>query len=124
MDEETRAARETEAPEAEVAPPHIHPHFRSGTIGYARLGVISFGLATGIAFALFVFLLGLVAALTGWGAELAGALSSLFLGYSPSVVGAITGAVWAFVDGLIGGVLIAWLYNKLLLRRINHANYL
>ena len=98
------------------------PHGTAETayVGYAQLGVISFGLATGIASALFVFLLGVVATLFGWGAELAHGLSSLFIGYAPSFVGAITGAVWAFVDGLIGGALIAWLYNRFLLRRAAH----
>ena len=44
-------------------------------------------------------------------------LSSLYIGYALSFVGAISGAVWAFVEGLIGGALFAWLYNKLLRRR-------
>jgi membrane associated rhomboid family serine protease len=44
-------------------------------------------------------------------------LSSLFVGYGPSFVGVVAGAVWAFFDGFVAGVLIAWLYNRLLLRR-------
>ncbi len=86
-----------------------HPHM--------SLGVVSFGLALGVTSAIFVFLLGIVAAAFGWGVQLAAALSSLYIGYGPTFVGAIAGAVWAFVDGLIAGVLIAWLYNRFLLRR-------
>ena len=67
--------------------------------------------------AIFVFVLGVVAAAFGWGVQLAAALSSLYIGYGPTFVGAIAGAVWAFVDGLIAGVLIAWFYNRFLLRR-------
>jgi hypothetical protein len=87
---------------------------------HATLGVISFGLAVGVTSAIFVFLLGVAAALFGWGVPIAVALSSLYIGYGPTFVGAIAGAVWAFVDGLIAGVLIAWLYNRFLLRRRGH----
>lgn len=84
---------------------------------HTSLGVVSFGLALGVTSAIFVFVLGVVASAFGWGLQLAAALSSLYIGYGPTFVGAIAGAVWAFVDGLIAGVLIAWLYNRFLLRR-------
>ena len=87
---------------------------------HATLGVISFGLAMGLTWAIFVFGLGVMAAFTGWGALFAQMLASIFIGFSPTFVGAIAGAVWAFVDGLIAGVLIAWLYNRFLLRRAAH----
>ena len=83
----------------------------------ATLGVISFGLAVAITSAVFTFFLGLMATFFGWGIELAGALSSLYIGFSPTFVGTIAGAVWAFVNGFAAGVLIAWLYNRFLLRR-------
>jgi hypothetical protein len=35
-------------------------------------------------------------------------------------VGTIAGAVWAFVGGFAAGVMIAWLYNRFLLRRAVH----
>ena len=40
-------------------------------------------------------------------------LSSLYRGYSISPVGSLIGLVWATVDGLVGGAIIAWLYNRL-----------
>ncbi len=83
---------------------------RNGTHG--TLGVISFGLAVAITSAAFTFFLGLMATFFGWGVELAGALSSLYIGFSPTFVGTITGAVWAFVDGFVAGVMIAWLYTR------------
>ncbi len=83
----------------------------------ATLGVISFGLAVAITSAVFTFFLGVVAALFGWGVVLAQILSSLYIGFAPTFVGTIAGAVWAFADGFIAGVMIAWLYNRLLLRR-------
>jgi hypothetical protein len=81
------------------------------------LGVISFGLAVAVTSAAFTFVLGLMATFFGWGVELAAALSSLYIGFSPTFVGTIAGAVWAFVTGFAGGVTIAWLYNRFLLRR-------
>ena len=62
-----------------------------------------------------VFLLAIVAAAFGWGVNIAVAIQSLYLGYGPTFVGAVTGAVWAFAHGLIGGAMIGWLYNRFLL---------
>ena len=87
---------------------------------HATLGVISLGLALGVTWAIAVFMLGIMAWLFGWGIEVASALSGLYIGYGPSFVGAIAGAVWGFVDGLILGVMIAWLYNRFLLVRQHH----
>ena len=35
----------------------------------------------------------------------------LYRGYSISPAGSIIGLGWAFMDGLIGGAIFAWLYN-------------
>ena len=87
---------------------------------HATLGVISFGMALGVTSAVLVFLLGIMASFFGWGVEAAQVLSSLFLGFGPTFVGTVAGAVWAFVAGLIAGILIAWLYNRFLLVRTVH----
>ncbi|MEN8195779.1 MAG: bacteriophage holin [Pseudomonadota bacterium] len=87
---------------------------------HATLGVISLGLALGVTSAIAVFMLGMMAWLFDWGIYVVAALSSLYIGYSPSFVGAIAGAVWGFVDGLILGVMIAWFYNRFLLVRQRH----
>jgi hypothetical protein len=39
-------------------------------------------------------------------------LGHFYLGYSFSLVGAFVGLVYGFVDGAIGGALLAWLYNR------------
>ena len=88
------------------------------TLNKATLGVVSLGLAFGITWALGVFLLGIAAALFEWGVPVVAVLSSVYIGYSPSFVGSVSGAVWSFVDGFIGGALLAWLYNKIVSRRI------
>ncbi len=91
---------------------------RDGT--HATLGVISFGVALGVTWALAVSFLAVVASLFGWGIGLAAVLGTLYIGYAPGLVGAVVGAVWGFVNGLILGVLVAWLYNRFLLTRQLH----
>ncbi len=43
-------------------------------------------------------------------------LASIYRGYSITPAGSLIGLVWAFFDGLIGGALFAWLYNKVAAR--------
>ena len=77
-----------------------------------RLSINALGIAIGILWAAYVFFCGIIA-IFGWGIALVNAISSLYIGYGPSVLGAIIGAIWGFVDGYIAGVVIAWLYNWL-----------
>jgi hypothetical protein len=44
-------------------------------------------------------------------------IGRIYRGYSISPSGSLVGMAWAFFDGLIGGAVIAWLYNSLALRR-------
>lgn len=76
-----------------------------------KLRVRAFGLATGVVAGLFVFFLTLVSLWFGRG-ETIDALVVPFPGFSRSVGGAIVGLIWGFVDGFIGGALLAWLYNR------------
>ena len=39
-------------------------------------------------------------------------IARVYRGYSFTFVGSLIGFAWAFVDGLIGGALLAWLYNR------------
>ena len=89
-------------------------------LAHARLGVISFGLAIGLAWALSVVLLAVMAAAFDWGIIFAAALQNLYIGFGPNFVGAIAGAVWGFVHGFLFGILIAFFYNRLLTSRYVH----
>lgn len=40
-------------------------------------------------------------------------IGMVYLGFSITPLGSIIGLVWAFVDGLVGGAIFSWLYNKL-----------
>jgi hypothetical protein len=97
----------------ELKPEPLQPQNRiRWPVASVPLGVVSFGLALGVTLALIVFLIGVTTALFGWGLLVVEVLSTLFIGYGPTFVGSITGAVWAFVDGLIAGMFMAWLYNR------------
>lgn len=39
-------------------------------------------------------------------------IGKIYRGYNISFVGSVIGLVWGFFDGLIGGAVFAWLYNK------------
>ena len=54
-----------------------------------------------------------ITAMFGWGLALVDAISSFYIGYGPSVLGAIIGALWGLVDAYIAGVVIALPYNDL-----------
>ena len=40
-------------------------------------------------------------------------ISQVYIGYDVSVAGSFIGLLWGAVDGLFGGFLFAWLYNRL-----------
>lgn len=83
---------------------------------HATLGAVSFGLAWGFVSGFFVFVLGTAAALFGWGVPLAAVLASIYVGYAPTFIGSIAGAVWAFATGFLFGLLVAMVYNRLVRR--------
>ena len=71
---------------------------------------LALGIAIGVLWALYVGCVG-ITAMFGWGTGLIAPLASLYIGYSASVIGAFIGAVWAFFDGFVAGIIIAWVYN-------------
>ena len=77
----------------------------------SKFCVMSFGLALGIFWALCVFLMGLVVMLSNYGATFVSAMGAFYIGYTATFLGAFIGAVWAFLDGFICGVVFSWLYN-------------
>ena len=78
----------------------------------AKLNVKAFGLAVGIVWSVGMFVLGIIAMAFGWGGKFVEILSSLYIGYKATFLGSIIGAVWGFIDAGIGGIIVAWLYNK------------
>ena len=76
-----------------------------------ELNAKALGLAIGSLWAASLVVFGLIANLrTNWmhGIDMIGLF---YPGYGPGV-GLLFGAIWGFLDGLVGGYLVAWLYNK------------
>ena len=40
-------------------------------------------------------------------------IGRVYKGYNISIGGSLIGFIWAFVDGIIGGAVFAWLYNTI-----------
>jgi len=85
-----------------------------------KLDVRAFALACGLIWGLGLFFL------TWWiiafeGQADPGAappfIGLVYRGYELTTVGSLIGLVWAFFDGLIGGAILAWLYNRLASRK-------
>ncbi len=77
------------------------------------LNVKGFALAGGILWGAGVLLVGLFAQ-AGYGLPFVEFIGSLYLGYGPSLQGAIIGGIWGFIDMGIAALVFAWLYNKFL----------
>ncbi len=75
-----------------------------------RCQPLALGVAIGVLWAFYAFVAAILA-MFGWGAEFVTTLGSFYIGYQATVVGAVIGAAWAFADGFIAGIIIAWVYN-------------
>ena len=77
-----------------------------------KLDIKALSLACGILWGLTVFLV------TWWVIVLDGVtgdptwLGQVYPGYNISPVGSAIGLGWGLIDGLIGGAVLAWLYNR------------
>ena len=81
-----------------------------------RLNIWAFGFTCAFVWGIGLFFL------TWWIIAFEGAtgeitfLGHLYRGYNISPAGSVIGLLWAFADGLIGGLIFAWLYNVLATR--------
>lgn len=87
-----------------------------------RLNVKAFGLTCGIIWGLGLFLL------TWWIIAFEGAtgdvtlIGRVYRGYNISPIGSFIGFIWALIDGLIAGAILALLYNFIAARISREAN--
>ncbi len=75
-----------------------------------KLSVKGLAIGLGAAWALCVLFIGWVA-IFGWATNMVDVMSSVYIGFKPTFLGGIIGAAWGFVDGAIGGLVIALIYN-------------
>jgi hypothetical protein len=78
-----------------------------------KLHTAKFGLAFGIVYAVVFFLYGALAALFGWGGPMAEMIGSFYVGFGPTIGGALVGALCGFAVGFVFFAVAAWIYNKL-----------
>ncbi len=76
-----------------------------------KLDAARLGIALGIVWGGGCLLLGWAAAAFGWGTPIVELAGTLYIGFAPTPAGGLAGGLWGLADGLIGGLLIAWIYN-------------
>lgn len=77
----------------------------------SRLSACALGVSLGVLSVIWVVVLGLVAMYLNVGQEWVKLAGTVYVGYAATFVGIALGALWAFVDGFVCGVLIAFFYN-------------
>lgn len=78
-----------------------------------KLNIKGFAVACGVVSALAV-VWSVIMAMVGKGVAPFEFFNQFYLGLlSPNAAGLVIGAVIAFIDGLVGGAILAYLYNKL-----------
>ncbi len=79
-----------------------------------KISVKGLALSMGILWGACLFLWTLLVALLGleWGSSILQLLVGFYPWFDITVGGAFVGLVAGFIDGALGGALLAWLYNK------------
>jgi hypothetical protein len=78
-----------------------------------KLNIKAFAISVSLFWGISIF------TLTWWYILLNGAtndktfLGDFYFGYNISPIGSLIGLIWGILEGLIGGAVFAWLYNKL-----------
>jgi len=83
---------------------------------HGKLSVKGFAISAAILWGAGVFLVGIGSLLqSGYGEEFLEVISSVYPGYeADETIGSVfVGTIYALLDGLIGGALLAFFYNKL-----------
>lgn len=76
-----------------------------------RLSGCALGIALGITWGLGLFVLGVFNIRGDWGGQLLDLLSSIYLGFNSTFIGACIGFLWGLFEGFVSGVIIALVYN-------------
>jgi hypothetical protein len=76
-----------------------------------KLKVWAFGLAVGIVCGLGMLLFGILGSFGLFPKSIA-LTSEFYIGFSTSILGILLGTIYGFVDGFLGGAIVAWIYNR------------
>jgi hypothetical protein len=79
-----------------------------------RLKPVALGVSLGIVWGGSLFITTWVSYYTGYGKLFLDVLAgSIYPGYTITPLGSFLGLVYGFIDGLVSGTVIGWIYNKL-----------
>ena len=81
-----------------------------------KLNVKALAIGVGVSWATCMLFAGW-ASMFGWGAKLVELMSSVYIGFAPTFLGGLIGAMWGFIDGAIGGAIVAFVYNMIVSRK-------
>jgi hypothetical protein len=81
-----------------------------------KISIKGLTLGLGVSWAFCMLFVGW-ASMFGWGVKFVEMMSSVYIGFAPTLLGGIIGAIWGFVDGAIGGAIIAFVYNLVVRRK-------
>jgi hypothetical protein len=76
-----------------------------------RLHVVGLGVAFGLTTAFIMLVYGIVAWKYSFGTPVVDLMSSIYIGYHPTLIGSAIGGLYGFLDGFVCGALIAVFYN-------------
>lgn len=79
-----------------------------------KLNVKAMSLTIGLVWGLGLFLLTWWIILFEGSNQDSNILTHIYRGYTITPLGSLIGLLWAFIDGIIGGACIAWIYNNLI----------
>ena len=77
-----------------------------------KLNIKATAIAFGLVWGIFLFVITWWIILLEGSSDTTTFIGKFYLGYSLTPIGSIIGFVWGLVDGAIGGVMFAWLYNR------------
>lgn len=76
-----------------------------------RLNPVALALAGGTLWGISVFIMGIIATFHTYGRAFVTAFGLLYIGYEPTITGAIIGGVMGFIDAFLGAFIFGMLYN-------------
>ena len=77
-----------------------------------KLNVKALAIGLGVSWAVCMLFAGWMSTF-GWGTKFVEVMASVYIGFKPTFLGGVIGAIWGFVDGATGGAIIALVYNAI-----------
>ncbi len=75
---------------------------------------VGFGFSLGCAWGTCVFMLSLASRASQRAERVVHLFAKVYRGFDETLLGGFIGAVWGFFDGVVSGLLIAWIYNTII----------